>query len=48
MLIGLYVDYMPPAGMFGPSSCLVFISMLMLITASSTRLDNFILKYSSA
>ena len=23
VLTGLYADFMPPAGMFGPSSCLV-------------------------
>ena len=46
MLIGLYVYCIPPAGMFGPYSCLVFISMLMLFTASSTRPDNFFLKNS--
>ena len=47
MLVGLYVDCMPPAGMFGPSSCLVCISMLIPLTAFSTGPDNFILENSS-
>ena len=47
MLIGLYVDCMSSAGVSGPFTCLVCISMLIPFTASSTGLDNFILKYSS-
>ena len=45
--IRLYADCMPSAGVSGPFSCLVFISMLMLFTASSTRPDNFFLKNSN-
>ena len=45
--IRLYADCMPSAGVSGPFTCLVCISMLIPFTASSTGLDNFILKYSS-
>ena len=46
--IRLYADCMPSAGVSGPFTCLVFISMLMLFTASSTRPDNFFLKNSNS
>ena len=46
--IRLYADCMPSAGVSGSFTCLVFISMLMLFTASSTRPDNFFLKNSNS
>ena len=44
---GLYADCMPPVGMSGPFSCLIYNSILMPFTAFSTGPDNFILKNSS-